>query len=142
MTRNTLDPEKVKIISNGVPNLLTGDAFKLLNEGAILIDMRKEFFWRWKRFDVESCLCLPPDKVQQHITECPDQQVFILTETSTSEKSSKIISNLIQNGVKHIYNLAGGFVEWERGGFPIIEEKRNRLSGSCMCQLKPRTKPE
>lgn len=45
---------------------------------------------------------------------------------------------MIQAGFQNTYNLAGGFVEWERDGLPIKIDVQERLSGSCMCQLKPR----
>jgi hypothetical protein len=39
-----------------------------------------------------------------------------------------------------IANLAGGLVEWERDEMPLIIDKSEQLSGSCMCQLRPRNK--
>jgi hypothetical protein len=34
--------------------------------------------------------------------------------------------------------MAGGIVDWERDGLPLKTNIEERLSGSCMCQLKPR----
>ena len=34
--------------------------------------------------------------------------------------------------------MAGGIVDWERDGLPVKTNIEERLSGSCMCQLKPR----
>ena len=33
---------------------------------------------------------------------------------------------------------SGGFVDWERDGLPVTPDISARLSGSCMCQIKPR----
>jgi len=33
--------------------------------------------------------------------------------------------------------MVGGIVDWERDGLPINTDITARLSGSCMCQLKP-----
>jgi 3-mercaptopyruvate sulfurtransferase SseA len=41
-------------------------------------------------------------------------------------------------GFEKIANLAGGIVDWERDGLPITTDITKRLSGSCICQLKPR----
>ena len=43
-----------------------------------------------------------------------------------------------EQGFDNIANLAGGIVDWERDGLPINTDITARLSGSCMCQLKPR----
>jgi len=45
-------------------------------------------------------------------------------------------------GFKQIANMAGGIVDWEHDGLPLITDISQRLSGSCMCQLKPREKGE
>lgn len=47
----------------------------------------------------------------------------------------------MQNGFDgRIANLAGGLVEWERDELPLIIDKNEKLSGSCLYQLKTREK--
>jgi len=41
-------------------------------------------------------------------------------------------------GFENIINLALGLVEWERDGMPVMIDQNERLSGSCVCQLRPR----
>jgi hypothetical protein len=47
---------------------------------------------------------------------------------------------LISRGFTKVAGLAGGIVEWERDGLPLLLDNKARLSGSCMCQLKFRNK--
>ncbi len=42
------------------------------------------------------------------------------------------------HGYENVANMAGGIVDWERDGLPLTTDISNRLSGSCMCQLKAR----
>ena len=42
------------------------------------------------------------------------------------------------HGYDNVANMAGGIVDWERDGLPLTTDINNRLSGSCMCQLKAR----
>ncbi len=121
-----------------IPNLTPNESFVRCQEGAILIDLRKEFMRAWKQFKVPRVYYSHPDHVLQFITDHPKENEFILAETSSSEIANKIIADLIQLGYTKVYNLAGGFLEWERDGLPIKEDPFRRLSGSCMCQLKPR----
>jgi hypothetical protein len=37
-------------------------------------------------------------------------------------------------------NLSGGLVDWEHSGLPIVIDINERLSGPCVCQLRPREK--
>ena len=37
-----------------------------------------------------------------------------------------------------IANMTGGLIEWEQDELPLIIDKNQKLSGSCMCQLRPR----
>ena len=36
--------------------------------------------------------------------------------------------------------MAGGIIDWEKDDLPMKINTKERLSGSCMCQLKPREK--
>jgi hypothetical protein len=45
---------------------------------------------------------------------------------------------LKEKGFSKIANMAGGIVDWEHDGLPIKTNVEERLSGSCICQLKPR----
>ena len=53
-------------------------------------------------------------------------------------RSKEAVVLLKDKGYKKIANMAGGIVEWERDGLPLKTNVEERLSGSCMCQLKPR----
>ena len=50
----------------------------------------------------------------------------------------KLVYFLINNGFERVENLAAGIVEWELDGMPLVFDNKEKLSGSCMCQLKPR----
>lgn len=125
---------------HGVPQVTPKQIIPLIEAGAVLIDLRMEGIRNWKQFDLPEVVWAPFDRVAEIIKTHSSSDTFILAETSSSEKASRIIRSLQSAGYANVYNLAGGFVEWERGGFPVREDKTNRLSGSCMCQLKPRHK--
>lgn len=122
----------------GIPNLTPREALEVLKVGGELIDLRPAFFHDWKQFGVQNISYLEEDKVIDFIKKQPRDKVFIIAETSTSDKASGIIRELLDAGYHRVFNLAGGFLEWERDGLPVTEDRKERLSGSCMCQLKPR----
>jgi rhodanese-related sulfurtransferase len=56
-------------------------------------------------------------------------------------KSRESVLLMIAHGYNNVANMAGGIIDWERDGLPLTTDIKNRLSGSCMCQLKAREKP-
>ena len=45
---------------------------------------------------------------------------------------------LLNRGFPSVSNLAGGMVEWEKDGMPLLTNKSEQFSGSCACQLRAR----
>jgi len=77
--------------------------------------------------------------LEQKITWLPDNIPLIVAD-SVGIHSHEAMLLLQTKGFQNIANLAGGMVEWERDGLPIKVDNEYQLSGSCVCQLKPRNK--
>lgn len=126
--------------TGGLPNVSPAGALKLCIQGAILIDIRSNYITAYKKFDVSEVVYFPEASMNLPLENLDKNRIYIVAETSTSVKSREIVKKLIKCGFKSVYNLAGGFVEWERDELPVIINKKARLTGSCICQLKPRDK--
>jgi rhodanese-related sulfurtransferase len=126
----------IGFISSGVPNVTPNEALNLCKNGAIIIDVRLDYMIRFKQFGVENTLYFPINICQDFMTKLNKDTVYIVAETSTSIHTREVVKNMIQAGFLKTYNLAGGLVEWERLGMPVKVDIQERLSGSCMCQLK------
>mgnify|MGYP005626911525 CR=1 FL=1 len=131
---------EMSFTSAGIPNVSPEKAFEMCRSGAVIIDIRGDYITAYKKFDVPEVIYFPkagksisPDKLNK-------ERTYIVAETSTSIKSRELVGELIDKGFRSVYNLAGGFLEWERDGLPVEENKKARLTGSCMCQLRPRDK--
>lgn len=82
---------------------------------------------------------MPYEQLEHRFKELTKDALLIVFDSSGIH-SSEVVKYLMQMGYIYVANLAGGIVEWERDGMPMIIDKRERLSGSCMCQLRPREK--
>lgn len=132
---------KESFTTDSIPNVSPAKADEMCRNGAVIIDIRGDYITAFKKFDVPEVIYSPKAGRQSiNFENLNKNRTYIVAETATSLKSREIVRTLMNNGFKSVYNLAGGFVEWERDGFPVLENKRARLSGSCMCQLKPRNK--
>jgi rhodanese-related sulfurtransferase len=115
------------------------NAFPLCLQGAVMVDLRPDWEGAFKRPDVPELMLLPYTEIDQHINLVPRDRFLILGDC-VGLRSKEVLIKLINLGFTNIVSMAGGFVDWERDGLPIVVDMQERLTGSCMCQLKPREK--
>ncbi|MCX6256386.1 MAG: rhodanese-like domain-containing protein [Bacteroidia bacterium] len=129
--------ENYGISSGGMLHVSPAEALQLCARGVVLLDVREEFLTAFKRFNVEHIIYMPMSLLEKNLSILPFD-INLIVADSVGLNSREAIKLLIEKGFSHLANLAGGLVEWERDGLPIELDKKERLSGSCMCQLKPR----
>lgn len=123
--------------SGGLRFISPRHAYPLCMQGAVMVDLRPDWEGAFKRPDVPELLLLPYTEMDQSIGFLPQNRFLILGDC-VGLRSKEVMIKLIQLGFTNVVSLAGGFLDWERDGFPILVDMQERLTGSCMCQLKPR----
>ena len=88
-------------------------------------------------FHVEKVIYLPYSELGKCYQDLPADQPLIFAD-AVGLKSREGVLFMIAHGYDNVANMAGGIVDWERDGLPLTADISNRLSGSCMCQLKAR----
>jgi rhodanese-related sulfurtransferase len=127
-------------ISGGITNVTPREALSLCQRGAILIDVREEALRRFKMFDVKEVIYCPFSMLAETFEHLPHDKPMIFADAAGLH-SKEAVKLLMEKGLAgRIANLAGGLVEWERDELPLVIDKSEKLSGSCMCQLRPRSK--
>lgn len=112
------------------------EAKVLCDKGAILIDVRLDYMTDFKKFDVSNVVYFPKNLGPVSASHLDNEQVYIVAESSTSVYSREVVKTMIDAGLDKVYNLAGGIVEWERSGLPVLVNNKARLSGGCACSLR------
>jgi len=128
---------KIGFIANGVLNLTPKESYELCKKGAIIVDVRESYINNFKMFDVIRVICLPYSELIKLYTELPPDQPLIFAD-AVGLRSREGVLFMNSHGYENIANMAGGIVDWERDGLPLTTDISNRLSGTCMCQLKAR----
>lgn len=123
--------------SHGVRNLTPKETFKLCGEGAMIVDVRESYLNNFKMFNVGNVICLPYSELAGSYSDLPGDKLLIFAD-AVGLRSRESVLFMNENGYENAYNMAGGIVDWERDGLPLTTDINNRLSGSCMCQLKAR----
>ena len=127
------------IVRNKIWHLSPGEALEHCKKQAILVDVREGYMNHFKMFDVPRIIYMPFTEFEEKYTELPFEKLLIFADAA-GLNSKKAATLMLDKGYRNIANVAGGLVEWERAGLPLRIDKSNRLTGSCMCQLKPREK--
>ena len=129
-------------MSAGIMNVTPHQALALCQKGAVIIDVREESLSRFKMFGVPEVIYCPFSILEETYEQLPEEKVMIFADAAGLH-SKEAVKLLMGKGLAdRIANLAGGLVEWERDEMPLIIDKSEKLSGSCMCQLRPRNKKD
>ena len=127
----------IGFMAHGVLNLTPKESYALCKKGAIIVDIRESYMNNFKMFHVEKVIYLPYSELGNCYQELPADQPLIFAD-SVGLKSREGVLFMSAQGYENVANMAGGIVDWERDGLPLTTDVTNRLSGSCMCQLKQR----
>jgi rhodanese-related sulfurtransferase len=131
--------ENIGFINCGILNVSPQEAFELCRKGAIIIDVREDYLNNFKIFDVPEILFFPLSTLEREYSKLPADKNLIFADT-VGLRSKEAVVLLKEKRFERIANMAGGIVDWERDGLPLKTNTLDRLSGSCMCQLKLREK--
>ena len=122
-------------IINGIIHLSPKEAYQLCLKGAILLDVRLEIMASYKSFDVPEYLYCHHQEISNYFDRLPKNRPIIVAD-AVGLRSKEVVIFLIDNGFTIIANLAGGITDWEKDGLPMVVDNKQRLTGSCMCQLR------
>lgn len=133
--KNLFESKGIK--SGKLLSLSPKETFDACAEGAIVVDVREDYLNSYKMFGVDQVIYLPMSRFPKEYINLPGDKYLIFAD-SAGLKSREAALYLLEKGYDKVANMAGGLVEWERDKMPINTDIGERLTGSCMCQLKPR----
>jgi rhodanese-related sulfurtransferase len=122
-------------IIQGILHVSPKETYGLCREGAIIVDVREIYLSSFKSFEVEKVIHLPAGNIEKEYKNLPDDVCLIFAD-SAGIHSKQVVLFLKDKGFDNIANMAGGLIEWERDGLPVKTDTAERLTGSCMCQLR------
>lgn len=92
--------------------------YRLIGEGAVLLDVREPGEIASVAFDVPDILHIPMSELEQRWSEVPrDREVVVVCQIG--ERSLKATYFLQYHGYSQVSNMAGGIEKWVRKGFPV-----------------------
>jgi len=131
--------QNCKLQIDGICYVLPSEVIPLLQQGAVLVDLREEVETDIKSFGVEQVIYLTHYEFDEKWKTLPLDKPLILSD-SVGIWSKKAAVTLQSKGYLNVASLAGGFNEWDKDGFPVKTGNCRPLNGPCLCMIKPHEK--
>jgi rhodanese-related sulfurtransferase len=131
--------QNCKLQIDGIYYVLPSEVIPLLQQGAVLVDLREEVETDIKSFGVEQVIYLTHYEFDEKWETLPLDKPLILAD-SVGIWSKKAAVTLQSKGYVNVASLAGGFNEWDKDGFPVKAGNCQPLNGPCLCMIKSHEK--
>ena len=125
-----------KLQIGGLSFVLPSEVPGLMEQGAILVDLREELETGIRRFGIEKVCYLPFSGFRTGWESLPLGNPLIFVD-SVGLHSKEAVLFLWEKGYRETASLAGGFAGWLQDGFPVKTGKYHPLNGPCLCMIKP-----
>jgi len=129
--------QNIGITINGIIHLSPKEAYQASLDGALFVDIREDFEILAKQFDVKNIVYMPKSVFKENYTLLPKDKTVIIAD-SVGLRSKETVVFLQQAGYDNVANLNGGIADWEKDKLPMLIDKNEMLTGSCLCQLRPK----
>ena len=91
------------------------EAIRLVAEGALVVDVRREF--EWKRAHIPGAVHLPLEALPERCLELPEDRLLI-TFCTGGLRSAGAANLLAENGFDAV-NMSRGLIDWRAAGGPL-----------------------
>lgn len=106
--------------ANSFPRISQADAYKMYREGkAVFVDVRSNTQFSYGH--IKGALSIPGSQILGRFREVPPGKTLITYCACSAEQSSgHAATELVNHGVKNVWSLKGGWLEWKANGYPIV----------------------
>jgi rhodanese-related sulfurtransferase len=124
---------------DNIPFPMPREVPNLLQQGALLVDLREELETEILTFGIEHIIYLSHSDFEDNWTTLPLDRPLILAD-AVGLWSKKYAVFLRSRGYEHIASLVSGIADWEKDGLPMKSGKYQPLNGPCPCMITPKEK--
>jgi rhodanese-related sulfurtransferase len=104
--------------ATGGPELDTLAATRLMNDGAVVVDVREAE--EFSAGHLTSAKHIPVSDIDKRIGDIPSGKP-VLVYCATGTRSGKAAAALKKAGRDQIFNLSGGIAAWKQAGLPVVK---------------------
>ncbi|GAA1447487.1 rhodanese-like domain-containing protein [Nocardiopsis tropica] len=97
------------------PAVTAAEAVRLVSEGALVVDVRREF--EWNRTHIPGAVHMPLEQLPERSVELPEDRLLI-TFCTGGIRSAGAANLLVEYGFDAV-NMSRGLVDWRAAGGPL-----------------------
>ena len=111
--------------ASGTINIEATDAVKLINNGAMVLDLRGAD--AFSRGHIVSARNMPHDELEAKISSlAQDKANPVVAVCENGISSTRSVNLLRQQGYESVYGLKGGMNGWSSAGLPVVTGKKTK----------------
>ena len=122
----------------GIKQFMPKDAYRLLMDGAILVDIRNHAEISKSKFNVPQIAYLSHCDFSENYGILNKNHHLIIAD-SNGLFSSACTKLLLESGYTKVAFLKGGMLNWENCFFPVCANEYGKYSDYCACQFKSKS---
>ncbi len=107
-----------------------------LEAGALLLDIREPHAIMGRTVATGEVLTIRRTRLRGQLDRVPRDRGIIVAD-SAGMHARAAARSLLDHGLERVAILAGGLVEWHRGGWPTDVDVGGLPMGQCACKLTP-----
>ena len=114
--------------SRGLTHVEPQDAVKLINNDAVVIDIRSpEAFSRGHIVNARNIPLDELDPANSKITKLGSKPILAVCDAGIS--STRAVDKLRKAGLESVYGLKGGIAAWTEASLPLVTDKKTKSKG-------------
>jgi rhodanese-related sulfurtransferase len=111
--------------ASGLVNVEAGDAVKLINNDAVVIDIRSAD--AFARGHIVNAKNIPQDELDGKIDQLEKYKaVPIVAVCDSGVTTTRAVDTLRKSGFESVFGLKGGMLGWGQAGLPVVTGKKTR----------------
>ena len=111
--------------ASGLVNVEAGDAVKLINNDAVVIDIRGAD--AFARGHIVNAKNIPQDELDGKIDQLQKYKaVPIVAVCDSGITTTRVVDTLRKSGFESVFGLKGGMSGWGQAGLPVVTGKKTR----------------
>lgn len=111
--------------ASGLVNVEAGDAVKLINNDAVVIDIRSPD--AFARGHIVNAKNIPHDELDGKIEQLEKYKTApIVAVCDSGVTTTRTVQTLRNSGFENAYGLKGGMLGWGQAGLPVVTGKKTR----------------
>ena len=111
--------------ASGLINVDAGDAVKLINNDAVVLDIRSAD--AFSRGHIVSAKNIPSDELEARLDQLKKHKSTpIIAVCDNGITSTRAVNTLRGAGFESVYGLKGGMNGWSQSGLPVVTGKKTK----------------